>query len=177
VVAEVLFGDVNPSGKLPITVPRSAGHLPVFYNYKPSARRGYLFDEVTPLYSFGFGLSYTEFEFKRLRLKKARIKVGESTTIQVDVTNTGQREGAEVVQMYIRDLVSSVTRPIRELKGFRKVHLAPGETRTITLEITPDSLSFYDIDMEYRVEPGEFEIQVGNSSREADLQKLVLTVV
>ena len=176
-VAEVLFGDVNPSGKLPITIPRSAGHLPVFYNYKPSARRGYLFDDVTPLYPFGFGLSYTQFEFKNVRLKKKRIKIGESTAVHLDVTNTGQREGAEVVQMYIRDLVSSVTRPIRELKGFRKVQLAPGETRTVTLEITPDSLSFYDIDMQYRVERGEFEIQIGHSSRDADLQKLVLTVV
>jgi beta-glucosidase len=176
-VAEVLFGDVNPSGKLPITIPRSVGHLPVFYNYKSSARRGYLFDDVTPLYPFGFGLSYTEFEFKNLRLKKERIKVGESTTVEVDITNTGKRAGAEVVQMYIRDLVSSVTRPIQELKGFRKVPLAPGETRTITLEITPDALSFYDIDMQYRVEPGEFEIQVGHSSRDAGLRKLVLTVV
>lgn len=176
-VAEVLFGDVNPSGKLPITIPRSAGHLPVFYNYKPSARRGYLFDDVTPLYPFGFGLSYTQFKFENLRLKKKRIKVGESTFVQVDVTNFDKREGAEVVQMYIRDLVSSVTRPIRELKGFCKVHLAAGETRTIRLDITPESLSFYDIEMEYRVEPGEFEIQVGNSSRDADLQKVILTVV
>jgi beta-glucosidase len=96
--------------------------------------------------------------------------------MQVDVTNTGKREGSEVVQMYIRDLVSSVTRPIKELKGFRKVFLTPGETKTVTLDITPESLSFYDIDMEYRVEPGEFEIQVGNSSRDVDLQKAILTV-
>lgn len=176
-VAEVLFGDINPGGKLPITFPRSAGHLPAFYNYKPSARRGYLFDDVTPLYPFGFGLSYTRFEFRNPRLKKKRIKIGEKTAVQVDVTNTGRREGAEVVQMYIRDLVSSVTRPIKELKGFRKIQLAPQETQTVTFEITPESLSFYDIDMRYRVEPGEFEIQVGNSSRDSDLLKLVLTVV
>jgi beta-glucosidase len=176
-VAEVLFGDVNPSGKLPISIPRSAGHLPVFYNYKPSARRGYLFDDVSPLYPFGFGLTYTRFEFKNLRLKKKRIKVGESTTVQVEVTNSGQRAGAEVVQMYVRDLVSSVTRPVQELKGFRKVHLAAGQTQTVTLEITPDSLSFYDIEMRYKVEPGEFEIRVGNSSRNGDLQKAVLTIV
>ena len=176
-VAEVLFGDVNPSGKLPISIPRSAGHLPVFYNYKPSARRGYLFDDVSPLYPFGFGLTYTRFEFRNLRLMKKRIKVGESTTAQVEVTNSGQREGAEVVQMYVRDLVSSVTRPVQELKGFRKVHLAAGQTQTVTLEITPDSLAFYDLDMRYVVEPGEFEIRVGNSSRDSDLQKLVLTVV
>jgi len=176
-VANVLFGDVNPSGKLPITIPRSVGHLPVFYNYKPSARRGYLFDDVTPLFPFGFGLSYTQFKFENPRLKKKRIKVGESTTIQVDVTNVGNFEGAEVVQMYIRDLFSSVTRPIKELKGFRKIHLSAGETQSVTLNITPDSLSFYDINMDYRVEPGEFEIQIGNSSRDADLQKVVLTVV
>lgn len=175
-VAEVLFGDINPGGKLPITIPRSAGHLPVFYNYKPSARRGYLFDDVTPLYPFGFGLSYTRFKFENLRLKDSTIQVGGSTLVQIDVTNTGRREGDEVVQMYIRDLVSSVTRPIKELKGFRKAHLAAGATQTITFEITPESLSFYDINMEYRVEPGEFEIQVGNSSRDADLQKIILTV-
>ena len=110
-------------------------------------------------------------------MKKKRIKIGEKTAVQVDVTNTGRREGAEVVQMYIRDLVSSVTRPIKELKGFRKIQLAPQETQTVTFEITPESLSFYDIDMRYRVEPGEFEIQVGNSSRDSDLLKLVLTVV
>jgi len=176
-VAEVLFGDVNPSGKLPISIPRSAGHLPVFYNYKPSARRGYLFDDVSPLYPFGFGLSYTQFEFKNLRLKKKRIKVGESTAVQVEVTNSGQREGAEVVQMYVRDLVSSVTRPVQELKGFRKVHLAAGQTQTVSLEVTPDSLAFYDLDKRYVVEPGEFEIRVGNSSHDSDLQKVVLTVV
>jgi len=127
----------KPSGKLPITVPRSSGHLPAFYNYKPSARRGYLFDDVTPLYPFGFGLSYTQFQFDNLRLKKKRIKVGESATVLVDLTNVGKRDGAEVVQMYIRDMVSSVTRPIKELKGFCKVRLAPGETRTISLDITP----------------------------------------
>jgi beta-glucosidase len=175
-IAEVLFGDVNPGGKLPITIPRSAAHLPVFYNYKPSARRGYLFDDVSPLYPFGFGLSYTTFAFKNLRLAKKKIRRDGSTRALVDVTNTGKRAGAEVAQMYIHDLVSSVTRPIKELKGFQKVFLQPGETRTITLEITPDSLAFHDINMKYVVEPGEFEIAVGNSSRDGDLQKVILTV-
>ena len=132
-VADVLFGDVNPSGKLPISFPRSAGHLPVFYNYKPSARRGYLWDDVSPLYAFGYGLSYTTFAIKNVRLEKSKIKTKGSTRVLAEVTNTGKREGAEVVQMYIRDVVSSVTRPVKELKGFQKVTLRPGETKDCRL--------------------------------------------
>jgi beta-glucosidase len=175
-VADVLFGDYNPGGKLPITVPRSAGHLPAFYNYKPSARRGYLFDDVSPLYAFGFGLSYTTFAFGPPRLEKKRIRRNGRTRALVDVTNTGPVPGEEVVQLYIRDSVSSVTRPMKELKGFKRVSLKPGETQTVALEITPDRLAFYDINMKFVVEPGEFEIMVGNSSRDADLQKVILTV-
>ncbi|MGB7465551.1 MAG: glycoside hydrolase family 3 C-terminal domain-containing protein, partial [Candidatus Acidiferrum sp.] len=175
-VADVLFGDCNPSGKLPISFPRSAGHLPVFYNYKPSARRGYLFDDVSPLFAFGYGLSYTTFSIRNVRLRKNAIRRNESTQVLADVTNTGKREGMEVVQMYIRDLVSSVTRPIKELKGFKKVSLRPGETKTIALDITPELLAFYDVNMNYVVEPGDFAILVGNSSRDADLQKLILQV-
>jgi beta-glucosidase len=175
-VAEALFGDVNPSGKLPITVPRSVGHVPAFYNYKPSARRGYLFDHVTPLYAFGYGLSYTTFKIGNVRLEKSRIKLDGQTRVLADVTNTGARAGSEVVQMYVRDLVSSVTRPIKELKGFEKVTLAPGETRTVALPITRESLAFYDVRMRYVVEPGEFEIMVGNSSCDADLEKVILQV-
>ena len=175
-VAEVLFGEYNPGGKLPITIPRSAGHVPAFYNYKPSARRGYLFDDVSPLYAFGFGLSYTTFSIGPPRLEKKKIRRNGRTRVLVDVTNTGQVRGEEVVQMYIRDEVSSVTRPIKELKGFKRVRLEPGETKTVALEITPDLLAFYDIDMKYTVEPGEFEIMVGNSSRDSDLQKITLTV-
>ena len=175
-VADVLFGDVNPGGKLPITIPRSVGHLPAFYNHKPSARRGYLFDDVSPLFAFGYGLSYTTFKLGNPRLAADKIARDGSTQLLVDVTNTGQREGAEVVQMYIRDLVSSVTRPVKELKGFRKVWLKPGETTTVALEITPDLLSFYDLNMEYVVEPGDFEIMAGTSSRNEDLTKLILTV-
>jgi beta-glucosidase len=175
-VADVLFGDFNPGGKLPITIPRSAGHLPAFYNYKPSARRGYLFDDVSPLYPFGFGLSYTTFAFKNPRLAKNNIRRNESTRLLVDVKNTGKRAGTEVVQMYARDCVSSVTRPVKELKGFQKISLRPGETQTVALDLTPESLAFYDIHMKYVVEPGEFEIMVGNSSRDADLQKVILTV-
>ncbi len=176
-VADVLFGDFNPGGKLPISFPRSAGHLPVFYNYKPSARRGYLFADVSPLFPFGYGLSYTSFEIKNIRLAKKKIRRAESTRVSVDVTNTGKRAGTETVQLYIRDLVSSVTRPIKELKGFQKVSLQPGETQMVTLEITPDLLAFYDVRLKYVVEPGEFEIMVGNSSRDHDLRKAVLTVI
>jgi beta-glucosidase len=167
---------LNPGGKLPITIPRSVGHSPAYYNYKPAARRGYLFDDVTPLYAFGFGLSYTQFQFGKPRLKKSVIGKTESTVVQVNVTNTGSRAGDEVVQMYIRDKVSSVTRPVKELKGFQRITLSPGESKTITLEITPEHLAFYNIDMKYVVEPGEFEIMIGNSSRDLDLQKVILRV-
>ena len=175
-IADVLFGDVNPGGKLPITIPRSVGHVPAYYNHKPSARRGYLFDSVTPLFAFGFGLSYTTFALDNVRLDRDRIAVGESTTVSIDATNTGQTAGDEVVQLYIRDLVSSVTRPVKELKGFKRVTLEPGETRTVTLDVTPDRLAFYDIDMSRRVEPGEFLIMVGSSSRDEDLQAVRLMV-
>jgi beta-glucosidase len=176
-VADVLFGDCNPGGKLPITIPRSVGHLPAFYNYKPSARRGYLFDDVSPLFAFGYGLSYTKFAFRNVRLKQKRIsRRGGATQALVDVTNVGKRAGTEVVQMYIRDRVSSVTRPVKELKGFKKISLQPGETQTVRLDITPESLAFYDINMKFVVEPGEFEIMVGPSSRDEDLQKVVLKV-
>ena len=175
-VAEVLFGDHNPGGKLPISIPRSVGQLPVFYNHKPSARRGYLLDEVSPLYPFGYGLSYTRFAFKNLRLARKKIPQHGRTQALIEVTNTGKRTGTEVVQLYIRDTVSSVTRPVKELKAFQKITLAPGETRTVALDITPDSLAFWDVNMKYVVEPGEFEIMAGNSSRDADLSKITLTV-
>ena len=175
-VAEVLFGDHNPGGKLPISIPRSVGQLPVFYNHKPSARRGFLWDKATPLYPFGFGLSYTSFALKNVRLAKKRISRKASTCVRVDVTNTGKRAGTEVVQMYVRDLVSSVTRPVKELKGFSKINLQVGETKTVSLDITPESLAFYDVNMKYVVEPGKFAILVGNSSRDQDLQMVLLTV-
>lgn len=175
-IAEALFGDLNPGGKLPITLPRSAGHVPAYYNYKPSARRGYLFDSADPLFAFGYGLSYTTFTFENLRLERDEIRVGESTRVLVDVTNTGARKGDEVVQLYVRDVVSSVTRPVKELKGFLRVTLDPGQTRTVALDVTPDRLAFYDIDMNFRVEPGEFRLMVGSSSRDQDLQPVTLRV-
>src|SRR5690625_1788842 len=176
-IAEVLFGDENPGGKLPISFPRSEGHIPAFYNHKPSARRGYLFEEASPLYPFGYGLSYTDFEISGVRLEEEAIPVDGSTRITAKITNTGNREGSEVIQLYIRDRVSSVTRPVKELKGFQKVWLKPGESRQVSIEIGKAALAFYDIEMKYRVEPGEFEVMLGTSSRDEDLQTVVLTVV
>jgi beta-glucosidase len=176
-VADVLFGDYNPGGKLPITIPRSVGHVPAFYNHKPAARRGYLFDDVTPLYAFGYGMSYTTFEISEPTLASASIKPDETVKITVDVKNTGAVKGDEVVQLYIRDKVSSVTRPVKELKDFKRVTLEPGEQKTVELEITPEKLSFYDINMKFTVEPGEFDIMIGSSSRDEDLKKVTLTVI
>jgi beta-glucosidase len=175
-VADVLFGDYNPAGKLPISIPRSAGHLPCFYNHKPSARRGYLFDDISALYPFGFGLSYTTFKFTHVRLEKTTIRKNESTQVLVDVQNTGKTAGGETVQMYIRDLISSVTRPVKELRGFKKIFLEPGQSMTVALDILPEHLAFTNIDMEYGVESGDFEIMVGNSSRDQDLTKTILHV-
>jgi beta-glucosidase len=175
-IADVLFGDHNPGGKLSITIPRSVGHVPAFYNYKPSARRGYLFEDVTPLYAFGYGLTYTTFRIGKPQLKNKKMNITGSTTVTVDVTNTGKRAGTEVVQLYIRDVVSSVTRPVKELKAFRKVWLKRGETTTVKFEIGFEQLAFYDINMRYAVEPGDFELMIGNSSRDTDLQRIRLQV-
>lgn len=175
-VAEVLFGDFNPSGRLPISFPRSVGHLPVFYNHKPSARRGYLWDDASPLWAFGYGLGYTTFRIHDVRLEDEEIAADGSTRVLADVTNTGAREGTETVQMYVRDRVSSVTRPVKELKGFRKVRLAPGETRTVAIDIGPEQLAFWGIEMRRVVEPGEFEVRVGSSSRDEDLHTVILRV-
>jgi beta-glucosidase len=176
-VADVLFGDRSPSGKLPMSFPRSVGHIPCHYNHKPSARRGYLFDEVGALYPFGHGLSYTSFSVTHLRLEKPVMRANESTTVYVDVQNVGERAGKEVVQLYIRDLVSSSTRPVKELKGFKKIHLEPGEATTVALTVGPEHLAFTNIDKVRVVEPGEFEILVGTSSRDQDLTAAVLRVL
>jgi beta-glucosidase len=176
-VADVLFGDFNPGGKLPISIPRSSGHLPVYYNYKPSARRGYLFDDITPLFPFGFGLSFTTFEISDPKLKNPTIRSNESTIVSVDIKNTGKHAGTEVVQMYIRDIFSSVTRPVKELKGFKKVYLKPGEMKTVTLTIEPEHLAFTNIEKQHKVESGDFEIMIGNSSKDADLKKVILKVL
>jgi fibronectin type III domain protein/glycosyl hydrolase family 3 len=164
-VAAALFGEVNPGGKLPVSFARSAGHLPIFYNHKPSARRGYLFDEVTPLYPFGHGLSYTTFGYKNLKVTPAATKDDKDAhAVSVEVSNTGARAGDEVVQLYLRDVVSSVTRPVKELKGFERVSLKPGETKTITFTLGHDALGFWKTAKEFVVEPGKFDVTVGGSS-------------
>ncbi|MBX5477515.1 MAG: glycoside hydrolase family 3 C-terminal domain-containing protein [Pyrinomonas methylaliphatogenes] len=176
-VADVLFGDYNPAGRLPVTIPRSVGQLPVYYYHKPSAKRGYLFTSKEPLFPFGHGLSYTTFKYGNLRLSKDRIRPDEPVTVSVEVTNTGARAGDEVVQLYIRDQVSSVTRPVKELKDFVRINLKPGETRTVQFTLTPEKLSFLDEEMRRVVEPGKFDIMVGPSSSDEKLLRAVLEVV
>src|SRR5215472_10867224 len=162
--AQALFGDVNPGGKLPITFPRSVGQLPAFYNHKPSRNRTYIFTSRELLFPFGFGLSYTTFRFENLRVEPAEIASGQSATVHVDVTNTGDREGEEVAQLYIHQLVSTVTRPVKELRGFHRVHLKPGEKTAVEFQLTPESLSMLDEHMDRVVQPGTFELLVGASS-------------
>ncbi|WP_407641592.1 glycoside hydrolase family 3 N-terminal domain-containing protein [Aurantiacibacter zhengii] len=173
-IADALFGRVNPGGKLPVTVARNAGQLPNFYNHKPSARRGYLFSDVTPLYPFGYGLSYTQFDFGAPALSSPTIAAGEGVTVRVPVTNSGDMAGDEVVQVYLRDQISSVTRPVKELVGFQRVTLAPGETRQVDVTIRPDAFALWDRDMQRTVEPGAFTIMVGPNSQ--DLQEIELVV-
>jgi beta-glucosidase len=171
-VADVLFGDYNPAGKLAISFPRSVGQLPIYYNQKPAARRGYLFANKEPLFPFGYGLSYTTFSYSAPSLSPAQITTDGQTKVSVTVTNTGKRAGDEIVQLYIRDLVSSVTRPIKELKDFKRISLAPGESKNVEFIITPDKLSFFDLHMKRVVEPGWFDIMVGPSSVKYQTAKL-----
>ena len=176
-VANVLFGKVNPSGKLTVTFPRSVGQLPCYYNKYPSQvyySGYYILADNSPLYPFGFGLSYTSYDYKNLVLSKDTIKIGEPVNVSIDVTNTGKVVGQEVVQLYIRDVISSITRPVKELKDFAKISLNPGETKTVTFTITPDKLQFYNIDMKRIIEPGAFEIMAGRNSE--DYLKKMLTV-
>ncbi|MEE3624357.1 glycoside hydrolase family 3 N-terminal domain-containing protein [Nitrospirillum sp. BR 11752] len=173
-MADVLFGDVNPGGKLPVTIPRSVGQLPMFYNKKPSARRGYLFDTTDPLFPFGYGLSYTTFDVGAPRLSTPTIRKDGTVTVSVDVKNTGKRVGDEVVQLYLHQQVASVTRPVKELKGFQRVTLAPGENRTVTFTLDAQALGLWNQDMKRVVEPGAFDIMAGDNS--VDLKTAVLTV-
>ena len=174
-VADVLFGKVNPGGKLPLTIPRSVGQLPVFYDHKPTSRRGYLFDTTKPLYPFGYGLSYTRFDISAPRVLTPTIAANQPARIAVDVANTGSRAGDEVVQLYIHDDEASVTRPVIALKRFARVTLQPGEKRTITFELTPDDLALWNPDMKKVVEPGTFTIYAGPNS--VDLKSAKLTVI
>jgi beta-glucosidase len=174
-LADVLFGDVSPGGKLPVTIARSVGQLPVFYNAKPSARRGYLFGTTEPLFPFGWGLSYTTFEIGAPRVSPPQIRKDGTATVTVDVRNAGGRAGDEVVQLYVHDKVSSVTRPTKELKGFQRVTLAPGERKTLTFTLGAEALRFWNAQMQRVMEPGELEIMAGPNS--VDLKAATLTVV
>lgn len=176
-VAEIIFGNVNPSGKLPLTVARDVGQLRMIYNHKPSAYfHKYALNKSTPLYPFGYGLSYTNFEYSKPKLSKSILNSDEIISVSVSVTNTGNYDGDEVVQMYIRDKVSSVTRPVKELKGYQRIFLKKGETKKVDFKINKETLAFYDINMKYCVEPGEFKIMTGSSSDDNDLQSIILEV-
>jgi beta-glucosidase len=172
-LADVLFGDVNPSGRLPITFPRHVGQVPIFYAELPSGKRAserryatrYLDERVDPLYPFGHGLSYTRFEYSKLEIEPRRLARGGSVQVSVQVRNAGARGGKEVVQLYVRDPIASRSRPVRELKGFEKLSLAAGERRTVRFALRPEQLGFHGEDGRYRVEPGEFQVFVGGSSR------------
>ena len=166
-VANVIFGNVNPSGKLAVTIPRHVGQLPVYYNRKPYVHESpYITGAYSPLYPFGFGLSYTQYHYTNLSISTKNIGTGEGINVTIDVTNTGERDGDEIVQLYIHDLFSTVTRPVQELKDFARVHIKKGETKKVSFNITPDKLQYYGPDMKRIVEPGAFEVQIGKSSVE-----------
>ncbi len=174
-VADVLFGDVNPGGKLPVTVPRHVGQVPIYYNHKPSGGKShwkmtYVDMSNKPLWPFGFGLSYTRFELSNLQVDKHAVAAGDSVQISLTVTNTGAREGDEVVQLYVRDRVASVTRPLKELKGFKRVSIPAGASRTVTFTLFVNQLGFYNPAMEYVVEPGVIELMIGTSSEDIHLR-------
>ncbi|MCS4433171.1 beta-glucosidase BglX [Aquiflexum gelatinilyticum] len=183
-IADVLFGDVNPSGKLSATFPQNVGQIPIYYNHKNTGRplaegqwfskfrSNYLDVSNEPLYPFGFGLSYTDFNYGEIKLSGTALQGDQTLTVSVELTNSGKYDGKEVVQLYIRDVVGSVTRPVKELKGFQKVLLKSGETKTITFEITPEDLKFYNSDLNFVWEPGEFEIMVGGNSRDVKKAKV-----
>lgn len=184
-ITDVLFGDVNPSGKLSTTFPQHVGQVPIFYNHKNTGRplpegkwfqkfvSNYLDVSNDPLYPFGFGLSYTTFTYDDLKLSSNSLKGNQTLTASVAVTNTGKYDGAEVVQLYIRDVVGSVTRPVKELKGFQKVFLKAGETKTVQFAITPNDLKFYNYDLKYDWEAGDFEIMIGANSKDVKRGKIV----
>ncbi len=178
-IADVLFGDVNPSGKITATFPRSVGQVPIFYSHKNTGRplankegkfekfrSNYLDERNEPLFPFGFGLSYTKFNYSNLKLSTKTINSQQKMTVSVDVKNSGNYDGKEVVQLYIRDLVGSVTRPVKELKGFQKVLVKKGETKTIAFEISEEDLKFYNSDLDFVAEPGKFQVFVGTNSDE-----------
>ncbi|MCP3895749.1 MAG: beta-glucosidase BglX [Bacteroides sp.] len=185
-IGDVLFGDVNPSGKLTTTFPQNVGQVPLFYAHKNTGRplnkgwfekfrTNYLDVSNEPLYPFGYGLSYTSFTYSDISLDRSSMAVNGELTATVTLTNTGNRDGAEVVQLYIRDLVASITRPVKELKGFEKVFLKAGESRKVSFKITPELLKFYNYDLQFVCEPGEFDLMIGGNSQEVKTTRFVLT--
>lgn len=176
-LAEIIAGQVNPSAKLPVSMPYSSGQIQMIYNHKPSQYfHKYKDGPSKPLYSFGYGLSYTDFAISEPVLDRTEAGTADTVKVRATVTNTGSREGTEVVQLYIRDNISSATRPVKELKDFARVSLKPGESRTVEFDITPDKLAFFDRNMKYTVEPGEFTVMMGSSSLDKDLKTTSLTI-
>lgn len=173
--ANVLFGDVNPGGKLPISFPKSVGQIPDFYDHKPSRNRSYLFDGREPIYPFGFGLSYTQFKFENVRVEPKTIRTGGEAKVSVDITNAGSRAGDEVAQLYIHQRVASRTRPVKQLRGFERVTLEPGQKTTVEFTVKPEDLSLIDVNMNSVVEPGMFDLMVGPSSAETTSVPLEVT--
>jgi len=177
-IADVLFGDVNPSGKLSTTFPQNVGQIPIYYNHKNTGRplpegewfqkfrSNYLDVSNAPVYPFGYGLSYTTFEYGDISLSKNNIKSSEKIEVKISVKNTGNYDGQEVVQLYIRDMVGSITRPVKELKGFQKVFIKKGETKEVIFTIGVDDLKFYNSDLNFVAEPGDFKVFVGGNSRD-----------
>jgi beta-glucosidase len=168
-LADVLFGAVSPSGRLPISLPRSVGQVPVYYAHKSGAGRSQIYGDYVdcpkePLYPFGHGLAYTRFGYANLRVSPQSAGPGDVVEVAIDVTNEGDRAGDEVVQLYVRDMVASVTRPVKQLAGFARVPLAPGETRRVHFALDPSQLAFFDARMRFVIEPGEFRVMVGASS-------------
>jgi len=168
-IASILLGKVNPGGKLPISIPRSVGQIPVFYNHKPSGGRSniygdYVNEKVAPLYPFGYGLSYSKFEFSNLVISAKNASAGETIEITCKITNISNIKGDEVVQLYCRDVYASIPRPVKELKGFSRVTLEPGQTKNITFKLPVNMIAFYDIDFDLVIEPGTIEVMVGSSS-------------
>jgi len=176
-IADVLFGDYNPAGRLPITFPVFEGQLPLVYNHKPTGRTDdYINLNGQPLYPFGFGLSYSRFEYSNLRFDKKQFAKNDSTKVYCTIKNTSQLDGEEVAQLYVRDLLSSLAQPIKQLKGFQRIFLKAGESKEVSFTITPESLKMLNGEMKWVVEPGEFRIMIGASSKDIRVRDIITVV-
>ena len=169
-IADVLFGDFNPAGRLPVSVPKSLGQIPVYYNYWFPKRRDYVETDAKPLFPFGFGLSYSEFEYSDLKVATSGKRKNTKVNISLKVSNTSKVDGDEVVQLYIRDMVSSVLSPVKQLRAFERVSIKAGETKTVQFELLPKELSLFDTEMKQKVEAGEFKLMIGASSEDIKLE-------